>query len=315
MTDSAAPGGAPGEKPPGLAGTPGPEGMRASDADRERVAELLRDAMAEGRLDMEEFQERLETTYQARTYGELAPITRDLPVPGGAAPVAPVPPVNMVKGPAPNAEAPNWPARVGHAPTSSGAFAFWGGFSRSGRWTIARLFTAFAMWGGGEIDLRDASFEDGETVIRCFTVMGGMQVTVPPGLNVTVSGVGVMGGFGGVYDFHADGDPDAPRVRITGFALLGGVGVERKRTRAEKRRLKDERRRLMDERREMREEHRLERMESMRDAIEERHRTRGDRHRMRHEALEYRREERRAALDDARERRAARRRGRWPDGR
>ncbi len=53
--------------------------LRASDTDRERVAEILRDAVAEGRLAMEEFQERLEATYAARTYGELEPITADLP--------------------------------------------------------------------------------------------------------------------------------------------------------------------------------------------------------------------------------------------
>ena len=52
--------------------------LRASDADRERVAEVLRDALAEGRLDMAEFEERLEATYSARTYGDLEPITRDL---------------------------------------------------------------------------------------------------------------------------------------------------------------------------------------------------------------------------------------------
>lgn len=66
--------------------------LRASDADRERVAEVLRDAVAEGRLDMEEFEERLDATYKARTYGELAPLTRDLPV-GAVA----VPKVDMVK--------------------------------------------------------------------------------------------------------------------------------------------------------------------------------------------------------------------------
>ncbi|MCZ9342970.1 DUF1707 domain-containing protein, partial [Streptomyces sp. TRM76130] len=41
--------------------------LRASDADRERVAEVLRDALAEGRLDMAEFEERLDATYAART--------------------------------------------------------------------------------------------------------------------------------------------------------------------------------------------------------------------------------------------------------
>ena len=64
--------------------------LRASDADRERVAEVLRDALAEGRLDMGEFEERLDAAYRARTYGELAPLTRDLPTGGAPAP-APAP--------------------------------------------------------------------------------------------------------------------------------------------------------------------------------------------------------------------------------
>src|SRR4051795_6887364 len=72
---------------------PGPE-LRAADADRERVAEVLRDALAEGRLDMEEFEERLEATYSARTYGELTPIPRDLPGAAGSTPL-----VSMVKEP------------------------------------------------------------------------------------------------------------------------------------------------------------------------------------------------------------------------
>ena len=53
--------------------------MRASDSDRERVAEALRDAHAEGRLTIEEFQERLDSAYAAKTLGELAVVTRDLP--------------------------------------------------------------------------------------------------------------------------------------------------------------------------------------------------------------------------------------------
>ncbi|WP_212911923.1 DUF1707 domain-containing protein [Streptomyces sp. TS71-3] len=228
--------------------------MRASDADRERVAEQLREAMAEGRLDMEEFQERLEATYRARTYGELAPITRDLPASG-----APVAPVSTTKRPAAPAGA-EWPARIGAEPTSSGAFAFWGGFVRRGRWTISKVFTAFAMWGGGEIDLRDASFEDRETVIRCFTIMGGVQVTVPPDVNVDVSGIGIMGGFG---NRGADeGDPAAPRVKITGFALLGGVGVERKVSSAEKLRRKEERRALEMDRRRYHDERRRDRLDA-----------------------------------------------------
>ena len=59
---------------------PGDPRLRASDADREAVAERLREAHAQGRLTVEEFQERLDATFASRTHGELVPITEDLPV-------------------------------------------------------------------------------------------------------------------------------------------------------------------------------------------------------------------------------------------
>jgi hypothetical protein len=54
-------------------------GLRAADADRERTAERLRQSHADGRLDMAEFQHRLERCYQATTLGELAELVTDLP--------------------------------------------------------------------------------------------------------------------------------------------------------------------------------------------------------------------------------------------
>lgn len=52
--------------------------MRVSDAEREEAAERLRVAAGDGRLDLQELEERLEQTYAARTYGELEPLTLDL---------------------------------------------------------------------------------------------------------------------------------------------------------------------------------------------------------------------------------------------
>ncbi|RDD84999.1 DUF1707 domain-containing protein [Streptomyces parvulus] len=216
--------------------------LRASDADRERVAEVLRDALAEGRLDMTEFEERLDATYRARTYGELAPITRDLP--DGTAPVAPK--VSMTKDPA---RAGGWAGRVtGAEPSSTWAVAVMSGFQRKGRWTVPRRFNSFAFWGGGDIDLREADFASGEVVINCVAIMGGMNVIVPPGVEVVVRGIGIMGGFDHREE-GVPGDPGAPRVVVTGFAFWGGVGVERKLTRAEKLRIKEERRQEKLERR------------------------------------------------------------------
>ncbi|MEU5161024.1 DUF1707 domain-containing protein [Streptomyces sp. NPDC020875] len=206
--------------------------MRASDTERERIAERLRDAVAEGRLTMEEFEERLDATYRARTHGELEPLVSDLPVTGGA-PASPAT--------APTGAAQRWSDRIGGVATSKMAIALWGGFGRKGRWTVPRAFNAFAVMGGGELDLREAHFEDREVVIRCWAIMGGIDVIVPPELNVEVNGVGLMGGFGEEGGDEGAPDPSAPRVRILGLALMGGVGVRRKRTKADRLRLKAER--------------------------------------------------------------------------
>ncbi|MFH8485486.1 DUF1707 SHOCT-like domain-containing protein [Streptomyces longisporoflavus] len=227
--------------------------LRAADADRERVAERLRDAVAEGRLDMEEFGERLEATYKARTYGELEPITRDLPAVDAK--------VSMVKGPVSDDPAAiDWSERmVSGEPTSKIGFAFWGGFGRKGSWVVGRQFDGIAIWGGGEIDLREARFTERDVEIRCWTLMGGMQVIVPPEMTVLVKGFGFMGGF----DDKATGEgtPGSPRVVVKGFALMGGVGVDRKIRRVEKLRLKEERRRERLARREERRELQMRRRE------------------------------------------------------
>ncbi|WP_411102132.1 DUF1707 domain-containing protein [Streptomyces sp. cmx-4-9] len=194
--------------------------LRASDADRDRVVERLRDAVAEGRLDMDEFEERLEAAYTSRTYAELEPLTRDLPA-------APDPyPAGRAAGPgAGTGTGTAWPARIGGAGSSSTAVAVMSGFQRKGRWTVPARFNAVAFWGGGEIDLREANFAEREVVITCVAVMGGIQITVPPGVEVDVRGVGVMGAFDHRPSSAAP-EPGAPRVVVTGLAFWGGVEIK-----------------------------------------------------------------------------------------
>src|SRR6195256_616203 len=90
---------------------PEPRNLRASDADRERVANVLREAAGDGRLTMDELDERLDAVDAAKTYAELEPITHALPDAGAA------------HAPAPATAAPRDPARFGGEPTSSGAVA------------------------------------------------------------------------------------------------------------------------------------------------------------------------------------------------
>ncbi|WP_253889290.1 DUF1707 SHOCT-like domain-containing protein [Actinokineospora diospyrosa] len=192
---------------------PGPQEMRASNADRERFAKVLHDAMAEGRLTVTELEERLDHVYAARTFGELEPLVRDLPNQQLVAYQSPLPQ------PAPSTH----PTRVGGRGTSSSAVAIMSGSERKGPWTIPPTFNAFALMGGVEIDLTYATFEAQETTIQAFALMGGIEITVPPDVTVYVTGSGFMGGFGN--SIRTQGPPGSPIVRITGMAIMGGVDV------------------------------------------------------------------------------------------
>src|SRR5436853_5513134 len=98
-----------------------PSQLRISDSDRHRVAEVLREAAGEGRIDLEELDERLEATYAARTYADLVPITLDLPAQATAGLPVPV-------------AASTSPVVAGGAAEEK-HLAIMGGFDRTGVWT------------------------------------------------------------------------------------------------------------------------------------------------------------------------------------
>jgi hypothetical protein len=205
--------------------------MRISDAERDNVAAILRDAAGDGRLDLEELDERLSAVYAAKTYGDLEPITRDLPAGAPAASAAPR------------------SDRIGGVPTSSKAIAILSGFERKGPWVAPETFNAMAFMGGGQIDLREARFAGSEVTIRVYAVMGGIEILVPEDAEVHVNGIGIMGGFD--QGASGMGAPGAPRIIVTGLAVWGGISVERrpsdeelKRRKLERKRAKQERRRL-----------------------------------------------------------------------
>lgn len=198
---------------------PGPEQMRASDADRDAVAHRLRDALAEGRLDLDEHNERLDATYRSKTVGDLVPLTEDLP--DGPSDTALTRPTHGSLRPSRGSE-----RVVESSPTSFSAIAVMGGAHRSGDWILPAHFMAPAVMGGIELDLRNAKFTQHETTIWCYPVMGGVGITVPYDVQVRVHGIPVMGGFGLEGDAPGSNDPNAPIVHIRGMAIMGGVGVK-----------------------------------------------------------------------------------------
>jgi hypothetical protein len=190
-----------------------PTRLRISDAERHQVAEILREAAGEGRLDLDELDARLEATYSARTYADLVPITLDLPAHPHPAPVT----------------RPAGSSLVVPGPDKETHLAIMSGFDRRGVWVVPERMTIVAFWGGAELDLRQAKFAAQEVVITINAVMGGASVIVPPHVNVRMEGTGIMGGYSGPSGLvDAQLTADSPTVRIRGVAIMGGVNVERK---------------------------------------------------------------------------------------
>ena len=198
-----------------------------SDMDRNRVADVIGDAFAEGRLTHQEYEERLTTTMAARTLTDLAPVVEGLPPAVAAAALAPLLPSNVPLAPQTSSTAPaqSW-FNLGDTNTDSHAVAIFGGATRKGVWTVPERMTAVAVFGGVELDLTKASFSAKETTITANAVFGGVEVTVPDGITVIVNGTGIFGGFDGRAE--GPGDPGAPVLRITGVAFFGGVDVKHK---------------------------------------------------------------------------------------
>ncbi|MEP6562753.1 MAG: DUF1707 domain-containing protein [Nakamurella sp.] len=202
-----------------------PAKLRASNSDREAVAQKLQSAMAEGRLTVTELQERLDVVYASKTLAELEPVTWDLPGHTDLVPKAPVLPQRAVGQPVPGAPGTGFARVVGGTPTSTVAIGVMSGATRNGAWVVPTQFTALALMGGVDIDLTQASFAAREVTITAVALMGGIDITVPEDITVVVDGFGLMGAFEDNANVRAD--PNGPVVRINGVAIMGGVDIHR----------------------------------------------------------------------------------------
>ncbi|MFG1948934.1 DUF1707 domain-containing protein [Nonomuraea sp. NPDC048826] len=173
--------------------------LRASDADRDQVAAVLNEAYASGRLTSLEHADRLDATYQARTMGELVPLTTDLPdVQAGAVPAA--------------------VARQ----TVDAVFSK---VVKRGRWIASRHTHLAARFGALIVDLSDAVLPGREITVSVSAFAAKMIIRVPPDAQVIdevgalfskrqVSGSGTTTGEG-------------PVIRVTGKVTFGKVIVAR----------------------------------------------------------------------------------------
>jgi hypothetical protein len=179
---------------------PAPLELRASDADRDRTAAALGGALAAGRLTSTEHAERLDATYAAKTLGELAPLTRDLPADANDTSLGAVDRAEVA-------------ARFSKV-------------IRSGRWVAGRRTQLTARFGALIVNLADAVLPGREITLEIDAFCGKLIVAVPAGAQVIDEG-GALFAKRAIYGRQDPGDADGPVIRLVGDARFSKVAVHR----------------------------------------------------------------------------------------
>jgi Domain of unknown function (DUF1707) len=182
--------------------------QRAADADREAVAERLRIAAGEGRIELWELDERLGRAYTAKTYGELATLVEDLPA---------QPPLTSYPGIVAEPE-----TLVLRTTTPN--------IKQSGRWIVPPRITAESTTGWITIDFTQASCAHREVTVEVVTRTGWIQLILPDGW---AARVGPLSTYTGHISNRAaeTADPGAPTVIVTGHPLFGYIKIRQRRRR------------------------------------------------------------------------------------
>ncbi|WP_207946576.1 DUF1707 domain-containing protein [Actinomadura sp. 7K507] len=183
--------------------------MRVSHAERDAAVDRLRDATAEGRIDLDELEARLDAALTAKTYDDLAALTADLP---SAVPEAPAPPLVLNGG--------------------------MHGASRTGRWQVPSRITANGGMAGVKLDFTRTECRLPEIEIEAHGQLAGVTIVLPDGWAVDTTGLepGLSGGL--KNKTTPDRLAGTPLVRLTGTGGAAGV-VVRHPNRWERRKLAD----------------------------------------------------------------------------
>ena len=174
---------------------PSTPALRASDADRERVTEQLRAAVADGRLDAAEFDERVGTALAARTLDALAPLTADLAAPGSR----------------------SAPARSTEpAPALVTVEQKHGAVRREGKWTLPHRLAVRTAWSGVLLDLTEALHPEPELVVDMKVNGGTVELVLAPGMTVDVNDLSAKFSTVAIDRPPADDTPQTLHIRVRG---------------------------------------------------------------------------------------------------
>jgi Domain of unknown function (DUF1707) len=188
-----------------------PPALRASDADRDRVIDVLRAALADGRLDSAEFDERLDAALAARTFDALAPLTADLiAAPGGSVAVT----LSRPERPAePAAEL--IAIRERH-----------GVVRRDGRWTLPHRLALRTAWCNVMLDLTSAVRSWPELIIDLQVRGGDVKLVLAPGMVVDANGLSVRHSRLAISRDAGDNTPETLAVHLVGRMRHGHIHTQ-----------------------------------------------------------------------------------------
>lgn len=185
---------------------------------RQLAIDALVEHFANDAMTVEDFESRVDVAHRATNVEELRALLRDLPssnlpaVPGGSTQLSQAGQFQV--------------APREHTKENGYAIAIMGGARRRGQWTPARITHAITIMGGAELDFRDVLLPPGVTEVKICTIMGGVEVIVPPNLTVESHGIGIMGAFEDSGAVYREYDPSSPVLRISGVAIMGGVDIK-----------------------------------------------------------------------------------------
>ena len=190
---------------------PSSPALRASDADRDRVIELLRAAVADGRLDQAEFDERLDAALAARTMDALAPLTADrIAAPGSASALA----VLLAAIPAePAAELLTIRERHGLV-------------RRDGRWTLPHRLVLHTAWSDVTLDLTSAVRSGPELIIEMRVRGGKVELILAPGMVVDANELAVRYSRLAISRDAGDNTPETLHIRLLGGVRHARIGTQ-----------------------------------------------------------------------------------------
>lgn len=204
--------------PDALTASPSPAALVAVRDRRDQVIALLSEQFARDSFDIDELDRRLTLAQQADTVAALDALVADLPALRGDGAGAPAPSTALV----PKVD----DATLAAWPQKSRRLAIFGGFERKGTWTCPRKLRIIAAFGGADLDFREADLAPGVTELHITAAFGGVDIVVPPHLAVECDASAIFGGFEEIHRAPRRRDPDRPVLRITGFAMFGGVSIE-----------------------------------------------------------------------------------------